>query len=689
MRRSRFLFYGEWIVVAVLLALLLRTFFLRGWPSLQSEFPDYYLAAMLQRYGIPLDRAYEWAWFQRQNDRLGVGDGLVSFAPNPPSSVLPMVPLTLLPPLAAKRVWMVLNLVFLGASLWMLGSVTSLGWRRRALISLCCVVPLHFTFMYGRYYVLILLLLTGAYYASYHGAEITAGILLSAAAVLKLFPALCVILLIWKRNWRALAGFLAGTAVLLAISVFTFGIDVHRVFLDEVLSQAARGDWLAPYDLSRNTYISFWSHLFLVEPELNPSPLIDSSLLYALLQASTTTMLVFGFLIVVERDHVRPNAVHWAALIPLLLLASPTTGIDHACVLIFSAIVGFDVLLARGEEHKALLLLLLYVATSVPIPGRISNWFLIRLVATSALYVLLLRTTWAHRNLSSGRRWLVAGLIVFFALTILNLLAVNNRSEDFSKRLPNPADGYRAANPVPIAGGVAFTEMQHSGYGVVLLRAGHLTHLSLPGDALGVAGSEVSPVFYAELTGRQSIIVRLLTDRAGCISEVIGEGQEPVLSANGKWLAFVREDRQKRTVWLLATDSGAVPQMLLPGTADPIDVSVSSEGDVIASVGKLSDPHLVIILHGTKDVRAMPGFPDPARYPSISPDGMRVAFSRRDRGSWHLVVHDLRTGGEQQLTHASCNAISPSWQNAQTLLYATDCGRGVGLSAIARLVLPQ
>ena len=234
---SGLLHFAEWTVTALLLVTLVKGSFMQGWSSLRNEFPDYYLAAALPRHGIPLDRVYEWPWFQRQNDRLGVSDGLVSFAPNPPSSVLPLVPLTALSPLPAKRVWLVLNLVFLGASLWLLSRVTSLGWRRLLLISLLCVVPLHFTFMFGRYYVLILLLFTAAYYASYHGAEWNSGLLLSAAAVLKLFPALFVILIVWKRNWRALAGFLVGTALFVGISLIVFGVEVHRVFVVEILSQ--------------------------------------------------------------------------------------------------------------------------------------------------------------------------------------------------------------------------------------------------------------------------------------------------------------------------------------------------------------------------------------------------------------------------------------------------------------------
>jgi hypothetical protein len=77
------------IVESFVLAGLLATFFgrsfLPAWRTLHSDFPNYYLADALYHRRIPLDRMYEWTWFQRQNDHLGVYDGLVSFAPNPPT----------------------------------------------------------------------------------------------------------------------------------------------------------------------------------------------------------------------------------------------------------------------------------------------------------------------------------------------------------------------------------------------------------------------------------------------------------------------------------------------------------------------------------------------------------------------------------------------------------------------------
>jgi hypothetical protein len=681
----------ESFVLAGLLAVFVGRSVLPAWRTLNSEFPNYYLAAALYHRRIPLDRIYEWTWFQRQNDHLQVRDGLVSFAPNPPTLILSLVPFTTLQTLDAKRVWLVLNLVVLVLCLWILRRVTSLNWRRLGLIALLCVLPLRVDFLFGRHYVLILVLICGAYYASWLDRQRTAGVMLAAAAAMKLFPGLFLILFVWKRNWRAVIGLAAGATAITILSIFMFGVEVHRVFITEVLTQVSRGDWLGPYFLSQNSFITLWSRLFLIEPELNPSPLLNSPAMFAIAQAITITVLVFSFLRLDRADKTPGStALQWAAFIPLLLLLSTTTGTDYACLLIFSAIVGFDAMLATGKKTKALIFLLLYVAACAPVPGRISNWFpLSRLFATTWLYALLLHTAGVGRKVFEGRRWLAASLVSVVVLTLYSLQTVRNRTEDFSRRLPSPPSGYRSANPVAIPDGVVLTEMQPRKYQPMLFKEGAFRDIPMSGDVLSVAGAGTIPALYSELTGQQSFIVRLPIERLGSAPEILAEGQDAALSNDGEWLAFIREEQGRSTVWLLTIDSTDGPVMVLPSDYHPIDVSVTFGGDVITAAGLVSDPHLFLIKHSTGEVAALREFPHPARYPSISPDGKRLAFSRRDHGSWHLVVREFATGYEQQLTHASCNAISPSWENAQTLLYATDCGRGVGLSAIARVVLPR
>ena len=688
---SAWLRIGEWCLLAGLVGVFVAHGFVPGWRTMSSEFPNYYLAAELHHQGLPLERIYEWTWFQRQNDHLGVRDGLVSFAPNPPTLVLSLLPFTGLQPLAAKRAWMLLSLALLALSVWMLSKVTSLGWRRLILLCFLCVLPLSADFLFARHYVMILFLICAAYYACCLKNHWISGAIWSGAAALKLFPAFVVVLFVWKRNWRALTGFLVGAAFCVALSIFFFGIEVHRVFISEVLSQAARGDWLGPYALSQNSFITLWSHLFLIEPELNPSPLINSPALYAVALAITASALIICFLrSITGEKSAHAVALHWAALIPLLLLLSTTTAADYSCLLIFTAVVGFDALAAMGDNKGAFALLFLYVAACTPLPAIVSNRFpLSRLVGTTVLYILMLYRDVAGQKGLSGSRWLATGLISGVVLTLCNLQAVRDRAQDFGRRLPTPSKGYRFANPVFVADRVAFTEMESGKYTVATLANGTIREARLTGDALSVAGSARSTSLLSELSGQRSLIVRLPAERLESTPEIIAEGQEPSLSPNGKWLAFIREDRGKGTVWLRSTDSNEAPQDVLPSSFQPLDVTVTNDGDLIAAAGSLSYPHLLHVAHDTRAVTRLLAVRPPVRYPAISPDGKRLAFSRRDRGFWHLFVDVLATGDELQLTRASCNATSPSWADAHTLLYATDCGRGVGLSAIARVVVPN
>jgi hypothetical protein len=49
------------------------------------------------------------------------------------------------------------------------------------------------------------------------------------------------------------------------------------------------------------------------------------------------------------------------------------------------------------------------------------------------------------------------------------------------------------------------------------------------------------------------------------------------------------------------------------------------------------------IMRRTGVIEPLGGIAGPARYPAISPDGKRLAFSCWQWGSWHLVVRELAT----------------------------------------------
>jgi Tol biopolymer transport system component len=79
--------------------------------------------------------------------------------------------------------------------------------------------------------------------------------------------------------------------------------------------------------------------------------------------------------------------------------------------------------------------------------------------------------------------------------------------------------------------------------------------------------------------------------------------------------------------------------------------------------------------------------PAPVRYPAVSPDGRWLAFSEEDTGAWQLGIMNLATGEEHRLTNGDCNSVTPAWYaDSETLVYAMDCGRGLGLTALFRIL---
>ena len=697
---------AEWILVAALLGLFITRAVLPAWRTLNTDFPNYYLTALLRLEHRPVDRAYEWIWFQRQKDHNQIPQGLVGFVPNPPLCAAPMLLLGSLTALAAKRVWILLNLACLAAALCVLRRLTELGWRHLLLLAGLCLLPLRTNFILGQYYVVILLLICLAYFASVRGHRFTSGSLLAAAAWLKLFPAVFIVLFLRKRDWRAVAGLIAGFAVLAMISILIFGLDMHRVWLLEVLPRAFRGEMVGPYDLQWSSFSSLWHRLFLFEPELNPRPFLSSPALYAVAQALTGTALLFAFLLSTDRPvKKQTEAWEWAAFLTLLLLLSSMPSSYHYVVLIFAAIVGVDAMVRAGKWKPALLLMLLYAVACTAFSAA-GLFGLRRLLATLALYIVFLWNAPAVADARTRKILWTMGGMVFVVLAALNFSTSRKRDEDFTRRLTNLPEGYAAFNPVITSGGVASIEMVNRGYQAVMVSDGRGISMPTPGDVLSIAASPRARFAYFELVNEHSQIVRIPSVQipsdqipsnrvggTGGATEFVTDGQQPAISYDGGWLAFLRDEQTtvhqgdgaaETSLWI-SHDGGEPERVDSAEKLSILEMSVNNNGEIIAAVGGAATPHLSV-LHTTNGVgRELKEIEGAVRYPAVSPESQRLAFSRRESGSWHLFTRDLSTGRERRLTQGACNATSPAWEGPHTLLYATDCGRGFGLSAIARI----
>jgi hypothetical protein len=683
----------EWTLVALLSTQFFARTLPNAWHTLNTDFPNYYLTARLAREHYDPSRVYEWIWLQRQKDHRNIDQRLVGMVPITPFSTLLVYPLTSLPPLAAKRCWLVLNLGLLIGTLALLRKVSNLPWRRIALIATLSF-PLRVNFLYGQYYVLLLFLLTLSCWLYIREKRFLAGVIAGLASGLKIFPAFYLLYFWRKRDFKAFAGGVVGGLLTVGLSIVVFGWELHRTYLFQVLPAALRGEGLDPYNLKAASISSLLHKLFIYEPQLNQHPALNAPWLFAIAHPVLQMILIAPAVLLVAPVKNSPERIRleWAAILFVTLAISTSASSYLLTLLILPACLVLAALQEKWpDSFSGIFILLIFAAGILGVNDRdFQGWGV--LLAVPRLYVLIFLCICSfallvrHESLKAvkpnSKVW-AALLATSVAVSIASALRhQQGLYADYQWRIPANPNVYMATNPVDQQDSILFVAMMSDGYHSAVQ---YLDTVEFSGrssdDVLAVAASKGER--WEEVVGRESTIK---SPRVG--SRDIPNAESPVASFDGRWLAFIREDRGRARIWV--TDLHAPNN---PGRAvtkidlNVLELSFVPRGGMIFSATTGGQPYLLIMdeTGKTKSLNI-----ENARYPSVSPNGHWLAYSQLERGNWRLWMRNLDNGQAHRMTVAECNDIEPSWTlDSKNLIYASDCGRALWFTALCkRPVLP-
>jgi hypothetical protein len=294
------------------------------------------------------------------------GGFVLEYNAHPPTSVLLVLPFGLLPYGTALALWNGLSLLALIAVLVTLGkqggqtwSITHTCWMLAGIVAAGVFSPLREQFLQGQWNLVLLLLITCAFFADNADRAVLAGLLLGLAITIKLFPGFLLFYYLVRKRWTVLLAATATIGGFTLLTVSVLGLKAYQDYVFQVMPtlQMFRSSWPG---LSLN---NFWCKLFDPVPTAGPAIPLWYSPTLARALTLTSDLLVIGMLAWMIY-HAKTRAQRdrsFALTMVAMLLVSPIAWDHYLVLLILPAVLFWNTLDAGSRPFFvgiAILLLL-------------------------------------------------------------------------------------------------------------------------------------------------------------------------------------------------------------------------------------------------------------------------------------------------------------------------------------------
>jgi hypothetical protein len=541
------------IAVVLTFLFLLATSVRIGWTTAETDFPNYYTAARALRQGQPLRSYYDWTWFARQMNYAGNGTQLGAYTPQTPLTMLPFVPLTGLPPQRAKQIWLLLNLSFLLATVWLLSRMTKFSFAAIWLLAFCGYFSLHTNFAYGQYYVFLLFLLTLAFYFLNRNNERLSGVTTAIAFALKLYGGPFFLYFAARRQWKALTSMVVAILVLLALAILLFGTaDIHY-YATQILPRTLEGGSIDPYNPGVPTFSTFLRHNLMAEPELNPHPLWQAPQLFFFLR--TFISLAIAAFLFIGTNTRRSTARHDFAWFVIAIVLLSTSTASYTFIVLLLPIV---LLLEESAPAHSILLASSFVLLTLPLRPA---WLFPKVWLLFALFIFV-----GYQNWRQIPRWLAVATVT--AIALFSFFDARHHmtnyaqepAQRFERALVQPGAIF-SSFPVATPAGLFYQSMGKDRYVLRWLQGDRNQELSFAGHTLHPRLAPNGTFIHFELVAdRKSTMMEFdpSTGRATPLAiPVPADAPISVVSPNGKWAAFESAENGPTQIALRDLATGA------------------------------------------------------------------------------------------------------------------------------------
>jgi Tol biopolymer transport system component len=209
--------------------------------------------------------------------------------------------------------------------------------------------------------------------------------------------------------------------------------------------------------------------------------------------------------------------------------------------------------------------------------------------------------------------------------------------------------------------------------------------LAFDGEAFHPAQAEGGSPIYFELVEHRASRIAVYNLATQALATVAGRSglnaSEPAISPDGTSLALV-------SAGALYLTRGKEPSLVATGTiSNPAFFPDGAR--LVFAVGLPGRRTIAAISATGGPIEKLVGDGD-CFEPAVAPNGRLLAFACSTTGARHVWVRNLESGRSLRLTNGLCNNDAPAWDpESRSLVFASDCSRGLGLPALYRIKLPD
>lgn len=347
-------------VTLVLIALLILSF---NRPV--GDFGNYYFGSKFFMDGsLSIADIYEPYRFNLSVFNSGHKDLFLSYTQVPPFTLLLYVPLCLMNILYAKLIWNAVNALLFLWLIYRLNANWKIETKFLLLIPIVLFQPLLSNFTQGQSYLLIVFLLVEGYFAYEKGRYWTSAILWSLAILLKIFPAVILLFLLFQKDFKPFFKCILVCFCLILMSGFFVGFNTWYEYMFNILPRLFNGEINNSFTPLYQSFQVFIKNIFVADAMHNPDPVFNNPALYHF------SLIVFKIIVLASgagismNKNLKPLTVFATWIFFGMLISG--YGSRYGLLLLFFPLIG-----AFESKSKILLLLLLFAICTIPI-----YWFL-------------------------------------------------------------------------------------------------------------------------------------------------------------------------------------------------------------------------------------------------------------------------------------------------------------------------